>query len=204
MSNPERWEARYETGNLPWDAGFPDKNLVRLIESQTVVPCHALEIGCGTGTNSIWLARQGFRVLGVDISAKAVAQARAKAREAGANVRFETLDFLSAVVPGAPFLFLFDRGCFHSMRQPASRMEFALRASRLLEPGGMWFSLIGNADTAPREAGPPTLSAVEIALAIEPWFEIQSLAATHFDSNQSNPALAWACLALRREPKRED
>ena len=53
----QEWNERYKDGNLPWDVLEPDDNLVKLIESGMVRAGKALEIGCGTGTDSLWLAR---------------------------------------------------------------------------------------------------------------------------------------------------
>ena len=78
--------------------------------SGAIAPGRTLEIGCGTGTNAIFLAQHGFDVLGIDISEVAVEKARAKAQ---GRCRFEVVDFLVAAPAGGPFQFVFDRGCFH-------------------------------------------------------------------------------------------
>jgi methyl halide transferase len=49
------WDRRYVDGHLPWDSGKPDVHR-RFIEDSKIVPCKTLEVGCGTGTNAIWLA----------------------------------------------------------------------------------------------------------------------------------------------------
>jgi methylase of polypeptide subunit release factors len=71
------WDERYATGNLPWDTGDPEPYLVELIERGTIAPGRALEVGCGTGTNALWLAARGFEVVGIDISPRAIAMAQA-------------------------------------------------------------------------------------------------------------------------------
>ena len=50
MASPD-WNERYKAKEIPWDTNEPDENLVKLISAKTVLPCKALEIGCGTGTN---------------------------------------------------------------------------------------------------------------------------------------------------------
>ena len=65
-----------------------------MVEAGTLVPGRALDVGCGTGTNALWLAQRGFDVLGVDLSPLAVEKARAKS--AGVRgCRFEALDFFA-------------------------------------------------------------------------------------------------------------
>src|SRR5262245_52621837 len=96
MSHPS-WNDSYASGEpLPWDTGIPDPMLVEVIESRVIPPGCTLEVGCGTGTNAIYLAQQGFDVVGVDISPVAVENARAKAR---GRCRFETVDFLKEAPP---------------------------------------------------------------------------------------------------------
>src|SRR5690606_28822830 len=78
MSQPD-WNERYASGDVPWDTGEPDELLVGLVASGAVAPrSRAVEIGCGTGTNALWLARQGFDVVACDISKLAIERARAK------------------------------------------------------------------------------------------------------------------------------
>ena len=197
----ERWNARYETGDLPWDTGRHDRDLAAVVADTPVRPCRALEVGCGTGTNAIWLAARGFDVTAVDVSSTAVAQATEKAAKAGITVQFAEVDVVHGGLPDGPFGFVFDRGCFHSVDGPAERTAFARQVADCLESGGLWFSMIGSTDAPPRETGPPQLSAAEIAEAVEPLFEIRSLTASHFDSEQPNPAPAWLCLLRKRTPE---
>src|SRR5215510_5790258 len=105
----DSWNDSYASGEpLPWDTGTPDPQLVEMVESGAIAPGRTLEIGCGTGTNAIFLAQRGFSVLGIDISEIAVSQAQAKAR---GLCRFEVVDFLTRSPAGGPFEFVFDRGC---------------------------------------------------------------------------------------------
>ncbi|MCG8344800.1 MAG: methyltransferase domain-containing protein [Chlorobiales bacterium] len=66
MPQENRFEERYAKGDIPWDIGRVDANLVELVENRPVGNCRALDIGCGTGDNSLWLARRGFEVTGLD------------------------------------------------------------------------------------------------------------------------------------------
>ena len=72
------YEERYQTGNTPWDHGMPDGNLIAWVKRRPIEPCKVLDIGCGTGENSIWLAQHGFHATGCDISRAAIARAQAK------------------------------------------------------------------------------------------------------------------------------
>src|SRR5690349_16681532 len=146
MPHPS-WNESYASGNLPWDTGQPEPLLVDFITSGVVVSGQrTLEIGAGTGTNAIWLAERGFDVLGVDVSPLPVERANAKTAGRALSCRFVTLDFLAAPPPGGRFSFVFDRGCFHVFDEPAERARFAAHVAAVLEPGGLWLSLIGSTE----------------------------------------------------------
>ncbi len=192
------WNERYATDDIPWDSDQPDPHLVEAVQSGLVVPGRALDVGCGTGTNAVWLASQGFDVVGVDVSSRAIERARAKAAEVADRCRFEVLDFLSEEPPGGLFDFVFDRGCFHVFDEAADRARFAERVAAVLKPGGKWLSLMGSTEGPPRDHGPPRRSARDVAEAIEPSLEIALLRATEFAANLPSPARAWLCVAQPR------
>ena len=177
---------------------MPDFNLMETVAGRPIPACKALDVGCGTGDNVIWLAQQGFKISGCDISPTAIEEARRRAKAAGAECEFGVLDFLGADVPRGPFGFVFDRGCLHSFDTIAPRKEFARRAHACLEDGGLWLSLSGSADAPPREVGPPRLSAAELVVVVEPYFQILSLLAGRFGSDQAEPPEAWICLLRKR------
>jgi SAM-dependent methyltransferase len=169
--------------------------LAELIESGAISPGRALEVGCGTGTNAIYLAQHGFEVVGVDISPLAVESARAKAHT---RCRFETLDFLNQTPPGGPFQFVSDCGCFHTFDDDRERARFAQNVAALLVDGGVWLSLIGSTEGAPREnAGPPRRNAREVINAIEPFLEIVQFRSGEF-SVCGEQLKAWLCLSRKR------
>ncbi len=192
------WDERYRTGDLPWDTNRHDDNLEKIVAQHSIEPCAVLELGCGTGTNALWLAERGFCVTALDMSPVAIDMARERASHGGSSVEFLTADVLVDEIPGAPFAFVFDRGCLHSFGEPAERVAFAEAVSGALSDGGLWLSLIGSADGPPREVGPPRESAREIVAVVEPLFEIISIRATHFDSDQPDPPRAWECLMRKR------
>ena len=191
-----RFEDRYRTGDLPWDHGMPDTNLPRIVERFGIRPGKALDIGCGTGENAIWLSGAGFNVTGCDLSATAVKMAKAKS--GSEPCAFFTCDFISAPIPNAPFDFAFDRGCFHSVKDATAQKLFAQKVAAVLTANGLWLSLIGNADEPKREVGPPQLTACEITALVEPFFEILLLESGYFGSDQTSPPRAWIGLMRKR------
>ena len=77
----------------------------------------ALDLGCGTGDNAIYLATHGWQVTGVDFVAKAVEKARAKAAAKKVDVTFVQANVtrLSAEGIGSGFDLIIDSGCLHGM-----------------------------------------------------------------------------------------
>jgi ubiquinone/menaquinone biosynthesis C-methylase UbiE len=194
-----RWDERYENAQVPWDTGVPEPHLVELVEEGAVRPGRVLEIGCGTGTNAIWLAEQGFTVHAVDISPRAIELAEQKRRSAGASVRLTTANFLVDEIGDDAFDFVFDRGVFHVFDEPDDRTQFAKHVARLLAPSGLWVSLIGSTEGPPRDHGPPRRSAGDIVAAVEPVLEVLTLHATGFHGDIPSPAKAWLMMAQARE-----
>lgn len=192
------WDTHYATDDLPWDTGEPDPQLVMQVESGTLAPCRVLEIGCGTGTNALWLCERGFEVTGIDVAPRAIARAERNAKAAGARVELATVDFLHGEVPGRDYELVFDRGVFHVFDDAEDRARFAERVASVLRPGGRWLSLMGSTEGPPRDHGPPRRSMRDIALAIEPSLAILELRSTEFVAKLPSPAKAWLMLAQRR------
>jgi ubiquinone/menaquinone biosynthesis C-methylase UbiE len=108
----------YALGFTPWD-GHPLSTMLReLVEgTDPPPPGRALDVGCGTGDSSIYLAQHGWRVTGVDFTPKALEKARVKASAANANVNFLHADVTHLRQAGinGPFQVVVDNGCFHGM-----------------------------------------------------------------------------------------
>ena len=83
MSDLAHWEEMYQAGTPPWDTGRPSSELIRVVQAKKIGPCRAIELGCGTGTNVVWLAQRGFDVTGVDLAPLAIQRANRRAAEAG-------------------------------------------------------------------------------------------------------------------------
>jgi SAM-dependent methyltransferase len=198
MTIEERYRERYKSGNTPWDAGKPDFNLIEIVTKNPILSCKVLDIGCGTGDNSIWLAQNRFQVIGTDISNIAIEKAKEKTSKVNVECDFILVDFLKNKIKGAPFGFVFDRGCFHSFSSEDYRRKFAQNIATHLEKAGLWLTIVGNADEDRQGPGPPQRTALDIVLAVEPYFEILSLQSSHFGSNRPNPPRAWRCLMQKR------
>ncbi len=83
------WDARYEAKGALWGAE-PNQFLAEIAE--VLEPGTALDLGCGQGRNSLWLASRGFEVTGLDLSSIAIEQAKAVAAELDLDASFESVD----------------------------------------------------------------------------------------------------------------
>ncbi len=190
---------RYKSGNTPWEIHRADRNLINMVHNTPIDPCRVIDIGCGTGNNVIWLHEQGFAAVGIDHTGIAIERAREKARQEKADCKFYVLDFLANSIPGAPYDFAFDRGCFHHFLEFDKLEQCAEKVADVLIDGGLWLTLTGSADETRKGPGPPQLSARQIVNAAEPYFEILSLVANHFDTDQVVPARNWVSLMRKRK-----
>lgn len=136
---PNRWKFqwRYWRRQTPWDTQVTPPEVMEFIAR--TLPGKALELGCGTGTNAVTLARHGWRVTGVDFIPKAILAARHKAAHSGVAI-----DFLVACVSdlsplSGPFDYALDIGCLHALKAE-DRMRYAVNLSRLLRPQA-WYML---------------------------------------------------------------
>jgi len=96
-----------------WDTGLTPPEVVSFTGSHS--PGRVLDLGCGTGTNSIYLAKHGWQVTGVDFVQTAVQGARRKAAHAGVSIDFICADVTRLLGVQGPFDLILDIGCLHSL-----------------------------------------------------------------------------------------
>lgn len=134
----------YWRGRPPWDSGVTPPELVRVVEgtgAEHRQPGRALDLGCGTGTNSLYLARHGWDVTGVDFAAPAIARARQKRAQMGTlsgTVRFLRGDVtrLDALDVRGPYDLVVDLGCLHGIA-PDGQERYAAQVTQLTRPGAL-------------------------------------------------------------------
>jgi SAM-dependent methyltransferase len=117
----------------PWDTGVSPPELMSFIEGHRAG--RAIDMGCGTGTNSITLARYGWEVIGIDFVSRAVREARRKARRAGLRINFRVGDVTRLNGVEGPFELVLDIGCFHGLAD-GGRRRYLDSLERILAPGG--------------------------------------------------------------------
>jgi ubiquinone/menaquinone biosynthesis C-methylase UbiE len=186
---------RYASGQTPWDSGVPSSELVRVIEEGGLPGKTVLEMGCGTGTNAIELARRGYRVTAVDLVEEPIRRAREKAGRARVEVDFRCGD-LTRMDLGGPYDSLFDLGLYHGIRN-RDLSGFTSTLTRVSRPGTRWLSLAGNAREV-QPVGPPVVREDEFRRELEPLFRILQVREFRFNLRPDFQPLAWSILMERR------
>ncbi|MFH5801021.1 class I SAM-dependent methyltransferase [Haladaptatus sp. CMAA 1911] len=149
VSAPERplthvYDAAY-TGVPNWDIGRPQRAFVRLAETGRFEG-PILEVGCGTGELSLFLARQGYDVLGIDLSSVAISQANEKARWRRVSAQFLVWDALDLQgLKNAEFSFrtVVDSAMFHILGD-RERDRFIAELGKIVRKRGL-YCVLGDA-----------------------------------------------------------
>ncbi len=125
----------YWLNNPPWDTGITPPEVYEFLKNHP--PGNALDLGCGTGTNTLTIASYGWQTTGVDYIAKAIRAARKKAKRTGFedNINYLVADVLVYQPQEELFDLVLDIGCFHSFRGK-DVVRYAGNISQLLTPGG--------------------------------------------------------------------
>lgn len=144
---PDHWEILYREQRTPWDAGGVPGSLAAFL-AESPLEGRALVPGCGSGYETVALARAGMEVTAIDFSAAAVERAREITH--GWPVSVLRADFFDFESPG--FDLIYERA-FLCALPPELRAQWALKCAELLDPGGL---LVGFFFTDPEAIdGPP-------------------------------------------------
>lgn len=118
---------------LPWHRDDPPALLERAVADRRAAT-RALDLGCGTGVNSVYLASKGFAVVGVDFVPRALELARERARAAGVTLELRQADVIDYTARTG-FDLVLDSGCLHHL--PVSKLSaYRKMLDRWLLPGG--------------------------------------------------------------------
>lgn len=176
----------------PWDSVGVRKDLVDLVERGLVDPAthpRAIDLGCGTGANVVYLAHSGFDAHGVDFSEVAIGKARERVEQAGVRANLVVGDLTSGAIDGVEGTFdlVIDFGTMDDLRGEA-RKAMASTVERLSSPGTVFFQycFYGRKADLPRFSlkGPSQLSHIAPG-------ELESLFADEWDVTQLEHYEHW-------------
>lgn len=179
MSKPikEYYQKIYKTESPSaheWTAGTANPELVNLVYKQKIKPeSHILEIGCGLGTESVFLGIRGMNVTAVDISESAILTAKKIASAYDVVVDWKVGDILEMELEENSFDVITDQGCFHHLTDN-ERKIYAKQILKFLKPGGM-FILRCFSDKISPGVQPRRISSEELLDTFYPEFKLEHL-----------------------------
>ena len=163
------YRVMYRIGFTPWDTGQVPRELGALVEGAGALPAgRALDIGCGTGTQAMYLAGIGWYVTAIDAVDRPLARARARADAAGVKVNWLKADVaeLGALGLEPGFTLAFDRGCFHGLGD-SERAAYAAGVTALAAPGASLLMMAFGPNRVP--AAPAGVEETEIVARFQGW-----------------------------------
>ena len=127
----------YNLGRTPWDTGITPPELVE--EAKLHAPGDFLDLGCGTGTNLVYMAKLGWGTVGVDLNHRATQLAERKGRAAGVNLTVyqDDVSRLDKLPRQASFDLVLDIGCFHGLPEDR-RQPYSASVAARLRPRGVY------------------------------------------------------------------
>ena len=187
----------YAEGIPPWQIDRPQPEVIRLIE-QGKFESPVLDVGCGTGDNTIELARHGLVVKGLDAVPEALERARKKTGKAGLKQLPEfVLGYaLRLVESGLKATTVLDCALFHTFSDE-ERGEYIRGLEAVVSQGGR-LHILSFSELETRQPGPRRLSLSEITGSFgKGWRVEDSVRCRYWDRVRPDGAHAWRVSFVR-------
>ena len=155
----EQWNERYRAGEQLFEDPSP---LVKRY-SQELKPGSALDLACGAGRNSLFLAGQGWRVTALDGSPLAIDIVRERARERSLVIEAAVVDLERVEFEIAPGAYDLICDCYYLQRSLIPKMKLGLR------PGGIMVAIVHLADAGQPQGTPTRARPGELRAFFEGW-----------------------------------
>lgn len=168
---PTDWEARYRSGDTPWDKGGPHPELVAFL-SRTPVAGRVLVPGCGPGHDVRALAATADEVVGIDVAASALKVARSYPSVGGEKYLLADLFALPEQLR-RDFDLVWEHTCFCAI-DPDQRTAYVDAVAGALKPGGTLLAVfyLDPGNSSPDEGPPFEVSVAELDRLFSPRFEL--------------------------------
>ena len=170
---------------IPWNLEDPPQLIVDLVESKQILPCEAVDLGCGAGNYAVWFASKGFQMTGIDFSPKAIEMAQEISRKKGVTCRFIAEDLMGGLGRlHRSFDFAYDWEVLHHVF-PEDREQYVLNVEKLLKPGGAYLSVcFSEEDPSFGGVGKVRKTPLGTALYFSSEEELRELFTPHFQVNE--------------------
>ena len=131
----QHYSILYRLGITPWEHDDAPEQLKSVSDEWATPDRDALDVGCGTGADAVYLAEHGWSVTGVDGVERALTKARARARARGVEVTWAQGDVcrLDQLGIAQKFTLVLDRGCSHDFSDE-QRDQYARALSATTRP----------------------------------------------------------------------
>jgi SAM-dependent methyltransferase len=168
-----RWALLYRLGITPWNREAVPTRVIEVVDERSSTG-RALDLGCGTGRDAVYLAERGWDVTGIDGVQQAIEAARDRSRSAGVDVNWILGDVTQLEMLGVSqaFDFVLDRGCFHGLSD-AGRERCAQGVTRLTGPGARLLMFAFQPRTF--GLGPRGITAEEVQAHFGPSWDVVSV-----------------------------
>jgi len=138
--NETDWEARYNTGDMPWEKGEASPGLVDFLAAHSNLPLGTVAVpGCGTGHDVRVWARAGFEAHGFDLAPSAIRLSVERTKAAGLGAEFTRCDFL-ADAPPKPFDWVFEHTLYCAIDRER-RDDYVRSLLRWLKADGQFLAV---------------------------------------------------------------
>jgi ubiquinone/menaquinone biosynthesis C-methylase UbiE len=187
----------YAEGIPPWQIDRPQPEVIRMIK-QGKFESPVLDLGCGTGDNTIELARQGLVVKGLDAVPEALERARKKTEKAGLkqSPEFVLGDALRLAESGLKARTVLDCALFHTFSDE-ERAEYIRGLEAVVSPGGR-LHILSFSELETRQPGPRRLSLSEITGSFGTGWRVEdSVRCRYWDRVRPDGAHAWRVSFVR-------
>jgi SAM-dependent methyltransferase len=188
-ADPEKnsWEVK-----VPWDIAEAQP-CVEALELLGAFSGEVIDIGCGLGNNSHFLASQKYQVTGVDISPTAIGQARERAQKMGVEVDFSVADATSLTGYENRFDRILDSGLYHSLVSDTDRRAYISATARVSRPGAR-LNIFCFSSELP-EGWPQKVTEQNLREIVAEHWTINSIDRTYFKSSMTRSELHYGIQA---------
>ena len=186
----------------PWDIGEPQPAMSAILARYPPTG-PVLDVGCGSGDLSIYLAELGYETLGIDFVAAAIANAQGKIRslppQTARLVSFQVADALKLSLLGQKFGAIVDSGFFH-LFDPDQCDRYVDELASTLRSGGLYY-IHAFAIEFPISSMPRQITAEEIRgrFTAQKGWQVKEIQAVEFLSRVAPPVPA-ICACIERLP----